>query len=255
MFISFGIKDAIDILLVAVLMYYSFRFMKESRTQSVFFGILSFIVIWLVVNLVLEMKLLGAIFDKFISVGAIAIIVIFQKEIRRFLYRIGEQRKLKYLSGFFSRSENDKDGNKEAIMPVVMACINMARSKCGALIVIERSTPLTDIISSGESIDANINQRLIENIFFKNSPLHDGALIISEKRIKAAGCILPVSHDLDIPRELGLRHRAAMGISQQSDAVSIVVSEETGRISVTIKGQFRLRLSAENLEAILTEEL
>jgi len=104
-------------------------------------------------------------------------------------------------------------------------------------------------------VDANINQRLIENIFFKNSPLHDGAMIISQKRIKAAGCILPVSHDLNIPRELGLRHRAAMGISQASDAVAIVVSEETGRISAAIKGQFRLRLSAENLEAILTEEL
>ena len=140
-------------------------------------------------------------------------------------------------------------------MPIVMACINMARTKCGALIVIERTTPLDDITATGDIVDAQINQRLIENIFFKNSPLHDGALVISHRRIKAAGCILPVSHDLDIPRELGLRHRAAMGISQASDAVAIVVSEETGRISVAIKGQFRLRLSAENLEALLTEEL
>ena len=136
-----------------------------------------------------------------------------------------------------------------------MACINMARAKCGALIVIERTTPLDDITATGDTVDAQINQRLIENIFFKNSPLHDGAMVISHRRIKAAGCILPVSHDFDIPRELGLRHRAAMGISQASDAVAIVVSEETGRISVAIKGQFRLRLSAENLEALLTEEL
>lgn len=255
MFISFGIKDAIDILLVAVLMYYSYRFMKESRTQSVFVGILSVIVIWLVVSLVLDMKLLGALFDKLVGVGAIAFIIIFQKEIRRFLYKLGERGRLKYFTKLFTRSESDKESNREAIMPVVMACINMARTKCGALIVIERGTPLNDIISTGDTIDANINQRLIENIFFKNSPLHDGAMIISGRRIRAAGCILPVSHDLDIPRELGLRHRAAMGISQQSDAISIVVSEETGRISVTIKGQFRLRLSAENLEAILTEEL
>ena len=141
------------------------------------------------------------------------------------------------------------------IMPIVLACMSMAKAKVGALIVIERSAPLDDIVETGDTIDANINQRLIENIFFKNSPLHDGAMIISRKRIKAAGCILPVSHNLDIPKELGLRHRAAMGISQDSDAVAIVVSEETGRISVAIRGQFHLRLSAEELESILTSEI
>ena len=141
------------------------------------------------------------------------------------------------------------------IMPLVMASMNMSRQKVGALIVLERSATLDDIVATGERIDANINQRLVENIFFKNSPLHDGAMIISDKRIKAAGCILPVSHDLSIPKELGLRHRAAMGISQESDAVAIVVSEETGGISVAIKGRFRLRLSAEELESILTGEL
>lgn len=123
------------------------------------------------------------------------------------------------------------------------------------MIVIERDSPLDDIVKTGDLIDANINQRLIENIFFKNSPLHDGAMIISHKRIKAAGCILPVSHDMDIPKELGLRHRAAMGMSQDGDSVVIVVSEETGAISTAIKGQFQLRLSAEKLESILTKEL
>ena len=131
----------------------------------------------------------------------------------------------------------------------------MGRGKVGALIVIERHSSLNEIVETGDTIDANINQRLIENIFFKNSPLHDGAMIISNHRIKAAGCILPVSHDLNIPRELGLRHRAAMGMSQASDALCIVVSEETGRISAAINGQFRLRLSAENLESLLNEEL
>jgi DNA integrity scanning protein DisA with diadenylate cyclase activity len=121
--------------------------------------------------------------------------------------------------------------------------------------VIERTVPLDDIVRTGDTIDAAINQRLIENIFFKNSPLHDGAMIISKQRIKAAGCILPVSHDLDIPKELGLRHRAAMGMSQESDALAVVVSEETGGISVAVRGEFRLRLSAEELEAILTKEL
>ena len=256
MFLSFGIKDAIDILLVAILLYYTYRFMRESRTLNVFVGILAFIMVWLMVSRVLEMRLTGAIFDKFVSVGALAIIVIFQEEIRKFLYSMGEHNKLhRVLKWFASKRDVGKSMEREAIMPVVLACINMARSKCGALIVIERTTPLDDIVATGDRVDANINQRLIENIFFKNSPLHDGAMIISKQRIKAAGCILPVSHDLDIPRELGLRHRAAMGISQSSDAIAIVVSEETGRISAAIKGQFRLRLSAENLEAILTEEL
>lgn len=136
-----------------------------------------------------------------------------------------------------------------------MACMTMSKGKTGALIVIERGAPLDDIIDTGDVIDANINQRLIENIFFKNSPLHDGAMIIAHKRIVAAGCILPVSHNRDIPKELGLRHRAAMGISQESDAIAIAVSEETGRISVAVKGQFRLRLSAEELESILTNEI
>ena len=138
-------------------------------------------------------------------------------------------------------------------MPIVMACMSMAKGKVGALIVIERATPLDDIVDTGDTIDANINQRLIENIFFKNSPLHDGAMVISKKRVKAAGCILPVSHDMDIPKELGLRHRAAMGISQSSDAIAVVVSEETGRISMAVNGSFRLRLSAEELESLLTK--
>ncbi len=140
-------------------------------------------------------------------------------------------------------------------MPIVMACMSMSRGKVGALIVIERGISLSDICDTGDYIDARINQRLIENIFFKNSPLHDGAMVITKKRIRAAGCILPVSHNQDIPKELGLRHRAAMGISQDSDAIAIVVSEETGRISVAIKGEFQLRLSAEQLESVLTKEM
>ncbi|MGN1262720.1 MAG: diadenylate cyclase, partial [Prevotella sp.] len=149
----------------------------------------------------------------------------------------------------------DKEKDKETIMQIVLACLSMSKRKVGALIVLERQTPLDDIVSTGDIIDANINQRLIENIFFKNSPLHDGAMVISDKRIKAAGCILPVSHNTDIPKDLGLRHRAAMGISQECDAIAVVVSEETGGISVAIKGNFQLRLSAEKLESILTEQL
>jgi uncharacterized protein (TIGR00159 family) len=254
MFFTFGIKDAIDILLVAIMLYYVYRFMRDTRTLNMFVGTLFFIVIWLVVSRVLEMKMMGALFDKFVAVGALAVLILFQKEIRKFLIRMGERNNPNSIIGWIARKSRDKDENTSshaASMPIVMACINMARNKCGALIVLERNNPLNDIIETGDTIDAAVNQRLIENIFFKNSPLHDGAMIISKNRIKAAGCILPVSHSHDIPRELGLRHRSAMGISQQSDAIAIVVSEETGRISAAINGNFRLRLSAEELEKII----
>ena len=258
MFFEFGIKDIIDIVLVALMLYYIFRLMRESRSVNAFNGIMVFVVLWLFVSQVLEMRLLGTILDKLVSVGVIAVIIIFQEDIRKFLFNIGGHQRMRALKRFLiSTKQKDQDGKevKQIIMPLVMASINMSRQKVGALIVLERSTSLDDIIATGDKIDANINQRLIENIFFKNSPLHDGAMIIADKRIKAAGCILPVSHDLSIPKELGLRHRAAMGVSEDTDAVAIVVSEETGSISVAIKGRFRLRLSAEELESILTTEL
>jgi len=201
------------------------------------------------------MRLLGSIMDKLVSVGVIALIILFQDEIRKFLYNLGAHRKVKGLLRIFTSGDKQERIDRETIMPIVMACINMSRGKVGALIVIERLSSLDDIVETGELINANINQRLIENIFFKNSPLHDGAMLIQKKRIRAAGCILPVSHNLDIPKELGLRHRAALGMSQDSDAICIVVSEETGGISVAIKGEFKLRLSAEGLESILTREL
>lgn len=252
---EFGIKDIIDIFLVALMLYYIYRLMKESRSLNVFIGIIVFILIWLFVSQIIEMKLLGSIMDKLVSVGVIALIILFQEEIRKFLYTLGAHQRVKRLMRIFQQSEKKERVEKENIMPVVMACMSMGKRKTGALIVIERLSPLDEIVETGDLIDANINQRLIENIFFKNSPLHDGAMIISKKRIRAAGCILPVSHNVDIPKELGLRHRAAMGVSQMSDAIAIVVSEETGRISVAIKGHFRLRLSAEQLESILTEEM
>lgn len=252
---EFGIKDFVDIFCVALMLYYIYRLMKESRSLNVFIGIMVFIVVWLFVSQILEMRLLGSIMDKLVSVGVIAIIILFQEEIRKFLYNLGAHRRVNGIIRLFVSGDNKDKVDMEAIMPVVMACMNMSKARIGALIVIERISSLDDIVETGDVIDANINQRLIENIFFKNSPLHDGAMVISKKRIRAAGCILPVSHSIDIPKELGLRHRAAMGISQDSDAIAIVVSEETGRISVAIKGQFHLRLSAEQLESILTREL
>lgn len=252
---EFGIKDFVDIFCVALMLYYIYRLMKESRSLNVFIGIMVFIVVWLFVSQILEMRLLGSIMDKLVSVGVIAIIILFQEEIRKFLYNLGAHRRVNGIIRLFVSGDNKDKVDMESIMPVVMACMNMGKARIGALIVIERISSLDDIVETGDIIDANINQRLIENIFFKNSPLHDGAMVISKKRIRAAGCILPVSHSIDIPKELGLRHRAAMGISQDSDAIGIVVSEETGRISVAIKGQFHLRLSAEQLESILTREL
>ena len=257
LFFEFGIKDIIDIVLVALMLYYIYRLMKESRSLNVFIGILMFVILWLLVSQILEMRLLGSIMDKLVSVGVIGLIILFQEDIRKFLYNIGAHQRMRVLLKFFQqeKEENNNGSNREMIVPIVLACMNMSKRKVGALIVIERSIPLDDVSDTGDRIDANINQRLIENIFFKNSPLHDGAMIISKHRIKSAGCILPVSHSLDIPKELGLRHRAAMGMSQDSDAVVIVVSEETGGITVAIKGQFQLRLSAEKLESVLTEEL
>lgn len=256
MFFEFGIKDIIDILLVALMLYYLYRLMKESRSLNVFVGIMVFVLMWLFVSQVLEMRLLGSIMDKLVSVGVIGLIVLFKDEIRKFLYQIGEHRRVKHLLKFFRQKKEESDEeDKETIMPIVWSCMDMAKGKVGALMVIERSIPLDDIVQTGEVLDAGLNKLLIENIFFKNSPLHDGAMIISNRRIKAAGCILPVSHSMDIPKELGLRHRAAMGISQDSDAIAVVVSEETGRISVAIKGRFHLRLSAEELESLLAKEL
>lgn len=257
MFFAFGIKDFIDILLVALMLYYIYRLMRESRSLNVFIGIMVFIITWLFVSQVLEMRLLGSILDKLVSVGVIALIVLFQDDIRKFLYNLGAHQRMRAITRFFSSKGKDADRKelKETIMPIVMASMNLSRGKVGALIVIEQTLPLDEVVVTGDVIDAAINQRLLENIFFKNSPLHDGAVVISKNRIKAAGCILPVSHNLDIPKELGLRHRAAMGISQESDALAVVVSEETGAISIAQRGEFRLRLSAEELESILTKEL
>lgn len=251
--INFGIIDFIDILSVALLLYYIYKLMKESSSANIFSGILVFIVVWIFVTQVFEMRLLGGILDKLMNVGALALIILFQDEIRHFFSSIGTRQRANVLIRFFTKKKSAAP-HREEIIPIVMACMNMSKQKVGALIVIERNVGLSEVIRSGDIINADINQRLIENIFFKNSPLHDGAMIISHKRIKAAGCILPVAHDLDIPKALGLRHRAALGISQKSDCLSIIVSEETGGISIASNGQFHLRLTAEELERTLTAE-
>jgi uncharacterized protein (TIGR00159 family) len=253
---DFGIKDAIDIVCVASLLYYIYRLMKASGSLNIFYGILVFILTWILVSQVLQMKLLGSIFDKLVSVGVIALIIIFQEEIRRFFLTLGSQRRLSVITRFFVKRNKEEDEDDETlVLPIVMACDYMSKNLVGALIILEREMSLTDIIKSGEFVDAKINTELIKNIFFKNSPLHDGAMIIRHDRITAAGCILPVSHSLNIPKELGLRHRAALGITQQSDAIAIIVSEETGSISIAQRGEFKLRIATNELESYIVNAM
>lgn len=248
-----SLKDAIDILLVTILLYYIYRLMKASSSANIFTGVLVFVIVWIMVSHVFQMRLLGGILDKLVNVGSIALIILFQEEIRQFFSGLGTRQRVGRLLNFFKIKKDKQKSHREDILPIVIACMNMGRQKIGALIIIERGIALGDIAQSGEDIDATISQRLIENIFFKNSPLHDGAMIISGGRIKAAGCILPVAHDSDIPKTLGLRHRAGLGMSQKSDCLSIIVSEETGHISIAENGTFHLNLTAEELESRLAE--
>ena len=252
MFFDITVLDVVDVVLVALLLFYFYRVMKESGSLNVFLGILVFIFSWVFVSKLLQMRLLGSIFDQLMSVGTLALVIIFHDEIRNFFRNLGSHHRLRFLSNFFSRKKNE--GEKLDVMPVVLACNNMAQQKVGALIVFQRNDSLDDIVNTGEKINADISQRLIEAVFFKNAPLHDGAMVIQEGRIVAAQCILPVSHNLNIPKKLGLRHRSAIGISEVCDAVAIVVSEETGSISAAVKGRLMQNLDARKLEEILVKD-
>lgn len=247
----FTIKDAIDIILVATLLYYVFRMMRRTGSINIFVGILTIIGIWIIVSKLLSMRLIGSLMDKFISVGALIFVILFQDEIRRFLIGLGSHKRWKHVFNIFRQKSDTSKGNSH--MAIVLAARNMAKSKTGALIVIEGETDLRHYSLTGERIDANINTRLIENIFFKNSPLHDGAMIISNNRISAVGAILPVAHSNHLPKEMGLRHRAAIGISQITDAKVIVVSEERGKISFAYKGELSANISEQELEELLTQ--
>lgn len=250
--IEFGIKDILDILIVAALLFYLYRVMKSSGTLSLFYGVLLFILVWVVASEILNMRLTGTILDKFMSIGLIVLVILFQDQIKRFLIDIGSHGRLKSLRRIFHHETKDTKTFHGLVMTVVYACMSMSKSKTGALICFQRKVPLDDYERTGDIIDANINTRLIENIFFKNSPLHDGAMIIARRRIASVGCILPVSHDMNLPKHLGLRHRAALGMSQATDAICIVVSEETGNISVAKDGIMTTRVTSTDLEKMLT---
>lgn len=244
--IDFGIKDAIDILLVGGLLYLIYNLMKRTGSVSAFIGVLVFILAWLLVTHVFEMRLMGSIFDKLVSVGVIALIVLFQAEIRRFLFTIGSQQNLSFLK-FFVHVKKENNESQDWIEEIVTACYNMSRQYVGALIVIQKRSSIDDIIATGLQIDAIISDRLIENIFVKNSPLHDGAMVISNNQIKAAGCSLPISSSVDIPKSFGFRHRAALGMSQESDAITLICSEETGNVMLAKNGKVSHPLTREQL--------
>lgn len=236
-FIELRFFDVIDILLVASLLYGLYYLLRGTVAINIFLGIVAVFMVWKLVT-ALQMELLGDILGAFISVGFIALIIIFQPEIRQFLLALGTTGFLKRFQQriqlpFFKTSD-------EAIIEfdiITKTCVSMARKNIGALIVITRQNGLYQASQTGVLIDAEISQALIENIFFKNTPLHDGAMIISQNRIKAAGCILPVTKKLNLPDRPGLRHRAGLGITEQSDALAIIVSEETGKISLASYGK------------------
>ena len=241
MWMNFGIKDLIDVLLVAFFLYQTYKLMKNSGTLAIFSGVVSFIIVWILVSQVLEMRL-------------IVLVILFQDEIRRFLVALGSHRGWKFLGKIFSKKNHDKENEGKFIAPVVLACMNMAKKKTGALICIQQDVDLTVYEHTGEMFNADANARLIENIFFKNSPLHDGAMIIADNRIKAAGCILPVAQNANLPKDMGLRHRSGLGMSLETDALVIIVSEERGKISVAHNGKIEVNVTAEDLQQILSGE-
>ena len=245
-----GIKDIVDIALVSSILFAIYRLLRKSGASNLFWGILAFILTWLLVSYVFNLELTSALFDRFISVGAIAIIVIFQEEIRSFFYRLGARFNIEHFKDRWSKTQQKKAIQKQ-VDAIATACAHMSASKTGALIVITHQQELKTFADTGEIIEAELSTRLIENIFFKNTPLHDGALILRNGRIWAAACILPVSKRTDLPKRYGLRHRAAFGLTEKTDATAIVVSEETGKISIAT-GQNIQTVTPNELEAQLS---
>ncbi len=250
-FITIRVLDIIDVLLVAYLMYQVYMLIRGTVAMNIFIGVLSFYLLWIIVR-ALQMQLLGAILGQVIGVGVIALIIVFQQEIRRFLIYIGNQ--------YFSRNRlslervipiNITPHPKVKIKSIIKAVINMAKSNTGALVVIARKSELTVYAETGDSLNAETSSRLIESIFNKDSPLHDGAVIINGDRIVAARCVLPVSENLNLPPNYGLRHRAALGISENTDALTIIVSEQSGKISIAESGKLLTDVGVKELMAKL----
>jgi len=252
-FINFQITDVIDILIVAVLLYELYKLTKGTAAVKLFWIIAIFYFIWKVVAY-FHFTILSELLGEVINVGILAIIILFQPEIRKFLLYIGDGRFLHFFSDKFDKQQLYSEFAVE-IEAVQESCRAMAATKTGALIIFARETPLDEFIASGEELDAKPSAELLENIFFKNSPLHDGAVIIKDHRIVAARCILPVSKNKNLPQEVGLRHRSALGSTEMTDAIAVIVSEQTGNISVCKNGELMRGFTDSRLRQLLIENL
>ncbi|WMI70173.1 diadenylate cyclase [Mangrovimonas sp. YM274] len=254
-FWDFSIVDFIDVFLVAILLYYVYKLVKGTVAINIFIGIIIIYSVWKITDL-LNMKMLHNIFDGFMKVGIIALIVVFQPEIRKFLLMVGSTNlggkrkifsKMKFL-------KNEVETNTD-ISAIVNACTKMGATQTGALIVLERNNNLDFLTGTGDSMSIGVTQPIIESIFFKNSPLHDGAIIIENNVVKATRVILPVNNEKNIPQRFGLRHRAAIGITEKTDALALVVSEETGQISYIKNGEFIMFKDSDDLINMLKRDL
>ena len=251
--LQISIKDIIDILMLATCLYYAYVTLRYSGSRSLFSGIIAFVVLWLLISQVLQMRLMGALLDKFANIGVLLLVIIFQEELRKLLVPIGSAQRWRRLRRLL-RVGQEEQSEAEYIAPIVLACMNMARKKTGALIAVQGSMDLSSYQHAGERFTASVNARLIENIFFKNSPMHDGAMIIAGGKICAAGCILPVASNPDLNKDLGLRHRSALGLAQKTDAKVIIISEERGTISLAYSGEILVDITPEELRQLLTQE-
>ncbi len=255
-FLNIRFLDIIDIVLVATLLYYIYKLVKGTAAINIFIGIVIIYGVWKLTE-ALDMLMLSSVLGEFIGVGMFALIVVFQQEIRKFLLMVGSTN-FASRNRFFAQLKFLKDSNKEIttnVTAVVKACESMSQTLTGALIVIKRNTSLDFVKTTGDSMNNEVNIPIIESIFYKNSPLHDGAMIIENNIICATRVILPVSGDLNIPLRFGLRHRAAVSITQKTDAVALVVSEENGKISYINNGEFVVYKTTHELIQKLNEDL
>jgi len=255
-FLEFKVTDIIDIILVAVLLYYIYKLVRGTVAINIFIGIVIVWALWKLTEL-LEMKMISSMVGGFMNIGLIALIIVFQQEIRKFLLMIGStnfasKRSFIRHFKFLKQEARVTDTNIEAILS---ACEKMSQTKTGAILVIERNNSLDFIKSTGDSMNIEVTQPIIESIFYKNSPLHDGAALIENNYIVATRVILPVSNERNIPLRFGLRHRAAVGITEKTDALALVVSEETGLISYIKNGEFVRYTDLTELANIIKEDL
>ena len=248
----FKITDAIDIIIVAVIIYNLLKMIKETRAIQLIKGIVLVFLGWQI-SALLNLTTINFLLRNTMQIGLFAIVVIFQPELRNVLERLGRSTAGNLLA--FNVNQIGSEETEEAIEEITEACVNMSHTKTGALIVMERKTKLGDVIKTGTYIGAETTSALLENIFVPNTPLHDGAVVIRDGKINAAGCLLPLTSNINLSRELGTRHRAAIGMSENSDAIVIVVSEETRKISLAVNGTLTRNLNGSTLKLALVKAI